>query len=88
MRYLAGLALIAFSFGAVAKAQSKLLESVKRNPREAQAMCERFRILNQTGTSALSQQSISEVATNKNLSKTDAEILSTYVLGLNCPDVR
>ncbi len=88
MRYIATLALIALSFGADAKAQSKLLESVKRNPKEAKAICERFRVLNQTGISALSEQSIAEIATKKNLSETDAEILSTYVLGLNCPDVR
>ena len=31
---------------------------------------------------------ISDVARKRNLSEVDAEILSTYVIGLNCPDVR
>lgn len=68
-------------------AQSSLLESVKRNPKEAASLCQRFRALNANGISASSQVALKEVATKKNLNKVDAEILSMYVIGLNCPDV-
>ena len=71
-----------------ASAQSNLLETVKRNPKEAKSLCQRFRSLNAQGVSASSEQAIIEVATNKNLDKIDAEILSMYVIGLNCPDVQ
>ena len=69
-------------------AQSTLLESVKRNPQEAKALCRQFRALNAKGTSALSSQAIGQLARQRNLSTTDAEILATYVIGLHCPDVR
>ena len=39
MRYLTALSLLVLGFSSIAKAQSKLLESVKRNPEEAKAMC-------------------------------------------------
>jgi hypothetical protein len=31
---------------------------------------------------------VSQIAARQNLSPTEAEILSTYVVGLYCPDVR
>ena len=68
--------------------ESTLLESVKRNPREARAMCQQFKALNAKNVSATSAQSISAVAKQRNLSRQDAEILVTYVIGLYCPDVR
>lgn len=68
--------------------ESKLLESVKRNPGEARAMCQQFKALNAENISATSAQSISAVAMQRNLSRQDAEILVTYVIGLYCPDVR
>ena len=70
------------------KAQSSLLESVKGNPEEALALCSEFKALNTKGISATSTIAITDVANKRNLSPTDAEILSTYVIGLNCPDVR
>ncbi len=88
MRYLIPLFLIASASTSSAFAQSTLLESVKSNPAEAKALCEKFRALNSNGISATSTQSIREVSLQKNLSPIDAEILSTYVIGLNCPDVR
>ena len=69
-------------------AQALLLESVKRNPEEAKAMCKKFKSMNAKKIKALSAASIKEIAKARNLSETDAEILSTYVIGLNCPDVR
>ena len=69
-------------------AQSSLLESVKRNPGEAQALCQQFKSINARGESALSSQSIAVIAGQRNLNKTEAEIVATYVIGLNCPDVR
>ena len=68
-------------------AQSTLLENVKNNPKEAQGLCKQFRDLNSKGISASSQEAIQQISTQKNLSTTDAEILSIYVIGLNCPDV-
>jgi hypothetical protein len=69
-------------------AQSSLLESVKRNPGEAKALCQQFKSINARGESALSNQSIALIAGQRNLNKMDAEIVATYVIGLNCPDVR
>ena len=69
-------------------AQSSLLESVKRNPGEAQALCQQFKSINARGESALSNQSIAVIAGQRNLNTTEAEIVATYVIGLNCPDVR
>ena len=68
-------------------AQSSLLESVKRNPNEAKALCTSFRSLNSQGVSATSPGSIQRLASERGLSTTDAEILATYVIGLHCSDV-
>ena len=70
------------------EAQSSLLESVKRNPGEAKALCQEFMSINAQGESALSGQSIAKIAGTRNLNRTEAEIVATYVIGLNCPDVR
>ena len=69
------------------KAQSNLLESVKKNPNEAISICTKFRALNKQGFSASSKESIISIANEKNLSQMDAEILSMYIRGLHCPDV-
>ena len=70
------------------QAQSSLLESVKRNPGEAQALCKQFKSINAQGGSALSSQSIAVIAGQRNLNKKDADIIATYVIALHCPDVR
>ncbi len=88
MRYLTALILMAFATAPGAKSQSKLLESVKSNPQEARQLCDHFKALNSQGISAGSKESISQIAQKRNLSAIDAEILSTYVIGLNCPNVR
>ena len=67
-------------------AQSRLLESVKRNPDEAKSICKNFRDLNKDNVSAGSLESIQKISIQKNISKVDAEILSMYVRGLYCPD--
>ena len=69
-------------------AQSSLLESVKRNPAEAEAMCQSFKAMNSNGQSALSPEAINQLASQRNLSTNNAEILATYVIGLHCSDVR
>ena len=69
-----------------AMAQSRLLEGVKRNPDEAQAICNSFRELNREKISSSSQKSIQRISNQKNISKVDAEILSMYVRGLYCPE--
>ncbi len=68
--------------------QSSLLESVKRNPSEAKALCQSFRAMNNNGQSALSSKAINQLASQRNLSSNNAEILATYVIGLHCSDVR
>ncbi len=87
MRYFLALSLLILTPAIETRAQSTLLQSVKRNPEEALALCEKFRALNKKGISARSEEALKEVSRKKNLSKIDAEILSLYVIGLNCPDV-
>jgi hypothetical protein len=85
----AGLALlIVFAPATGLQAASALLESVKQNPALAKQMCARFKQLNAAGQSATSSESIAAVASAQGLSPMDAEVLITYVIGLNCPDVR
>ena len=67
-------------------AQSRLLESVKRNPEEAKSICKSFRELNKENISAGSLKSIQKISIQKNISEVDAEILSMYVRGLYCPE--
>lgn len=69
-------------------AQSSLLEQVKRDPSRAQAFCAQLRQYNQQGLSYTSPQVIQRIASQENLSAVDAEVLTTYVVGLHCPDVR
>jgi hypothetical protein len=71
-----------------ALAASALLETVKQNPALARSLCERFKQYNAQGKSATSKESIDWVASSQGLSPMDAEVLSTYVIGLHCPDVR
>jgi hypothetical protein len=70
-----------------AQAASALLESVKQNPGLAKSLCADFKQLNASGKSATSPQAIANVARNQGLSPVDAEVLTTYVIGLHCPDV-
>lgn len=71
-----------------ALAQSSLLEQVKRDPGRAQAFCAQLRQYNQQGLSYTSPQVVQRIASQENLSTVDAEVLTTYVVGLHCPDVR
>ena len=67
--------------------QSNLLESVKKNPREAINMCNKFREFNSKGISASSDKVIEYVSKKNNLTPVHAEIFSIYVIGLHCPDI-
>lgn len=69
-------------------ANSGLLESVKKNPQKAKALCSELRAINAQGLSYNSPQAVAQIARQQDLSNTDAEILSTYVVGLYCPDIR
>ena len=69
-------------------AQSSLLESVKRNPANAEALCQSFEAMNSNGQSALSSEAINQLASQRNLSPINAEILATYVIGMHCSEVR
>jgi len=84
----AGLALLAALAPAAALANSPLLDSVKRNPQRARAICAELKDLNAKGVSYTSPQAVAQVGAQQGLNTTDAEILSTYVVGLYCPDVR
>ena len=72
----------------VGAVESDLLNSVKRNPEKAKAMCRSFRGMSQDGKSPFSKETTRMVAKNQNLSFQDAEILVTYVVGMHCSDVR
>ncbi len=71
-----------------AYAESTLLENGKRNPTEAMALCNQLRELNAKGLSSSSNEVIEQISQQRNLNKTDAEILSIYVIGMNCPEVK
>ena len=67
--------------------QSNLLESVKKNPRDAIKMCNKFKEFNSKGISASSDKAIEFVSKKNKLSPINAEILSIYVIGIHCPQV-
>lgn len=71
-----------------ARAQSALLETVKKNPALAKSLCAQFKQLNDAGRSATAPESIAMVASSQGLSLVDAEVLTTYVIGLHCSSVR
>jgi hypothetical protein len=71
-----------------ALAQSELLESVRRNPSRAKALCAQLREMNKQGLTYTSKQATSTIAAQEGLSTVDAEVLTTYVVGIHCPDVR
>ncbi|WP_255100827.1 MULTISPECIES: hypothetical protein [unclassified Synechococcus] len=84
----AALASFAVLAAAPAGAASALLESVKQNPQVAQNLCSQLRALNAQGVRSSSPQAVAMVAQSRNVSTQDAEVLTTYVVGLYCPDVR
>ena len=84
-----GLAIVLALIAALpAQANSPLLETVKNNPQRAKALCAELKALNAQGLSYTSPQAVAQIAARQGLNTTDAEILSTYVVGLYCPDVR
>jgi len=82
-----GLAVIPLLLPAL-PATAGMLDTVKQNPALARSLCEQFKQLNASGQSATSNESIARVAASQGLSSLDAEVLTTYVIGLHCPDVR
>ncbi len=89
MRYFPALILISIIFQIEpVRGQSTLLESVKRNPNEAKVLCDMFRSYNSKGISSSSKEVIDELSKQKKLSPIDAEILSIYVIGMHCPEVK
>ena len=69
--------------------QTNLLESVKKNPKNAIALCSKFKEFNSKGISVNSDLAINYVSKKwkTELSPLNAEILSIYVIGLHCPKV-
>ena len=68
-------------------AQSNLLESVKKNPKNAIEICNKFKELNKRGISASSDEAVNYVLKKNKLTPVNAEILSIYVIGVHCPNV-
>jgi hypothetical protein len=85
---LVGGLLLSLALAQPLQAASALLESVKQNPALAKSLCAQFKQLNAAGRSATAPDSIAMVASSQGLSMMDAEVLTTYVIGLHCPDVR
>lgn len=89
MRSAAGLLFVlGAALSSPAWCQADLLETVKRNPAQAKAMCKTFRQANDDNASAYDEATTRQVARAQQLSAQDAEILITYVVGMHCPDVR
>jgi hypothetical protein len=65
-----------------------LLDSVKQNPALAKQLCSQLRQMNVAGLSSTSSQAVATIAQQQKLSTADAEVLTTYVVGIYCPDVR
>ena len=86
-RLLIGITVV-LTAGVARAADSDLLNGVKRNPQEARAMCRSFRSLNESGRSAYGKDTTREVAKARQISRPDAEVLITYVVGIHCPEVR
>ena len=76
------------AFAAPARAESNLLEAVKRDPSRARRLCQQLRELNRQGISYTARRAVQQITAQENLSPMDAEVLTTYVVGLHCPDVR
>ena len=69
-------------------AQSNLLESVKKNPKNAIEMCNKFKELNKKGISAKDDEAINYVLKKNKLSNAaNAEVLSLYAIAYHCPNV-
>lgn len=77
-----------FSLNPALAVASPLLESVKQNKQLASQLCGEFRKLNAGGQRAHEPAIIRTTAASQGLSTIDAEILTTYVVGMYCPDVR
>lgn len=61
---------------------------VKTNPADAKEMCNKFEEFNSNGLGFMSEQALEYVSKTKNIRLGQAEILSTYVVGLHCPDIK
>lgn len=83
-----GLVLLAPGGLPAVQAQSQLLDAVKQNPAQAKQLCGQLRQMNAAGLSATSNQAVATIAQQQKLSTADAEVLTTYVVGIYCPDVR
>ncbi len=88
MNYLIAILIAYVLSPTIASGQSQLLESVKNKPEEAKALCNKFRRDNELGISSRSKTVIDKISQEKNLSFTDAEILSIYVIGMYCSEIK
>ncbi len=88
MRFLIAMFIAYLASPSIVYGQSQLLENVKNNPEEAKSLCNKFRKDNAKGISSRSKAVIESISQDKNLSFTDAEILSIYVIGMYCPEVK
>ena len=87
MSYIYSIAMIIIAFTQSTLAQSRLLENVMQNPKEAITLCNQLKSLNKKGISSSSKEALERISKERNLTKEDAEILSIYVIGVHCPEV-
>jgi hypothetical protein len=95
---LAGALLIGAAAGLMVEAPpsradtSNPLSAVKQNPQLARSLCDQFQQLNKQGQSVMSTTgglTPGGAAITSGQGVTDnAELVATYVIGLNCPDVK
>ena len=95
---LAGTLLFTAAAGLVVAAQpswadtSNALSAVKSNPQLARSLCEKFQQLNKQGQTVMSTTGGltpggAAITSGQGVSD-NAELVATYVIGLNCPDVK
>ena len=88
LRWLAALVVASPGLLPALASASPILEKVRDNKELAQQLCGDFRKLNESGIRAHSPQGFGRTASRQNLSALDAEILTTSVVGMYCPDER
>ena len=82
------LSLVPSLISAVEARPSVLLDTIKDDPGTAEVLCADFNALNEKGMRVHERESLGITARRHQLSQLDAEILTTYVVGLYCPNVR
>ena len=67
--------------------QPNLLERAKNNPSDGFKLCQKFKEYNAENKSATSDKATKFVSKKNNLSLSNAEFYSIYIIGLYCPEI-